>query len=538
MDEVKIEGADATMIKEYEKPMFDVTIISTSNEIQAKFWMNRLSVGVCKKNCKDTFPMVIGVSEDWDIDGAGNGLGTLYAYKKAHKWAYKLHNIDLTSLLKSKRVSVALFHTSGKGTRLAPLPASENNNKPGVKLPICHRLIDGSFVPITVLEAVIKSTCIYASSRKGRLSVFWGDQIFFPSTPFVYVPTHHIDVICVLQSHSFPTVEEWENKNLENYGIVAISKITKEAAQVEKVDHATAVESLKSFGEIDKIGTSLGSFSISIDFLSALCDEFHKELTSRKGKLDSDPHFWMPLTLPEGNYISLMTQKGIPDKQSLAHYKRMKNFKINFKMNGMGLFGAVDIGKNSYWCDYGQLRFYLTNNLKFLDIDKTSKFLHGFFGLTSNTMESSLGADVKLDKVSKVFASRISSGSICRSLISAVHTIDALLHGSIIINCTAKKIAAEKNSIVYNIIDKSENGITVGEGEVLVGLMNKDGNMVTLSSKLSLCGKFHWKKVVEGNLMSFEQAMYKNLKVDIVKVENKLRQIRLSALSSLVMKYQ
>ena len=31
--------------------------------------------------------------------------------------------------------SVALYHTAGKGTRMAPLPGAENNNKPGVKLP-------------------------------------------------------------------------------------------------------------------------------------------------------------------------------------------------------------------------------------------------------------------------------------------------------------------------------------------------------------------------------------------------------------------
>jgi hypothetical protein len=36
------------------------------------------------------------------------------------------------------KVSAALYHTAGKGTRLAPLPASENNNKPGV---VSHVLV-------------------------------------------------------------------------------------------------------------------------------------------------------------------------------------------------------------------------------------------------------------------------------------------------------------------------------------------------------------------------------------------------------------
>jgi hypothetical protein len=81
---------------------------------------------------------VIAVSEDWsDPSGAGNGLGTLYAWKKACEYAKSSSNVnggnpDLESLLQQGTISAALYHTAGKGTRLAPLPASENNNKPGV----------------------------------------------------------------------------------------------------------------------------------------------------------------------------------------------------------------------------------------------------------------------------------------------------------------------------------------------------------------------------------------------------------------------
>lgn len=60
--------------------------------------------------------------------------------------------------------------------RLAPLPGAENNNKPGVKLPSSLE-IDGVQVPLTILEAVLKQTGVYAANRKGRLSVFWGDQV-------------------------------------------------------------------------------------------------------------------------------------------------------------------------------------------------------------------------------------------------------------------------------------------------------------------------------------------------------------------------
>ena len=77
---------------------------------------------------------VLAVSEDWNAPGgAGNGLGTLYAWKKACALAaQKYDGMDLATELASNEISAALYHTAGKGTRLAPLPASENNNKPGV----------------------------------------------------------------------------------------------------------------------------------------------------------------------------------------------------------------------------------------------------------------------------------------------------------------------------------------------------------------------------------------------------------------------
>jgi hypothetical protein len=128
--------------------LFDVTIICTGDDHQAAYWMDKLQAGVFAHSSSTTttttsstakhFPMVLAVSEDWNgSSGAGNGLGTLYAFQKAHalaqlKFGVDNNNMDLTALLQEGAISVALYHTAGKGTRLAPLPAAENNNKPGV----------------------------------------------------------------------------------------------------------------------------------------------------------------------------------------------------------------------------------------------------------------------------------------------------------------------------------------------------------------------------------------------------------------------
>ena len=109
---------------------FDVTIICTTDDHQAEFWMSKLDVS---SSSGEQFPMAIAVSEDWNgSSGAGNGLGTLYAWKKAVQFAKDKFQIDLEALMLEGTISAALYHTAGKGTRMAPLPASENNNKPGV----------------------------------------------------------------------------------------------------------------------------------------------------------------------------------------------------------------------------------------------------------------------------------------------------------------------------------------------------------------------------------------------------------------------
>lgn len=133
----------------------------------------------------------------------------MYAYTKAAKLAKQLYDIDINEKLLSAEFSIGLFHTAGKGTRLAPLPGAENNNKPGVKLPASIQLGDGT-ASITILEAVIKQTGSYASSRKGRLSVYWGDQIFIPTVPIQYTVTHHIDILCSLGP--MPSEIEWKEK--------------------------------------------------------------------------------------------------------------------------------------------------------------------------------------------------------------------------------------------------------------------------------------------------------------------------------------
>ncbi|EED89895.1 predicted protein [Thalassiosira pseudonana CCMP1335] len=537
-----IESAMSAMTSTTKPPLYDVTIVCTTDDYQAAYWMDRLSNGVCKKpttatgnNDEGVYPMVLAVSEDWSPSGAGNGLGTLYAFQKACRVAQEKFGVDIGSDLKGGKISAALFHTAGKGTRLAPLPASENNNKPGVKLPVCHQLADGSYEPITVLEAVVRQTGIYAASRSGRLSVYWGDQIFVPTAPFEYTPSHHVDIMCTLEEEP-PTEKVWQERGLEKYGVIAVAKgESGDAAQVEKVDHPTAVRMLKNLGDIGRVGPSLGSFSVSAKILEALCEEFKEELASKDGKLDTDPHFWMPLTLPQDEYISLMSQKGVEEDESRSHHMRMSKMKESFMAanSELGLFGAVDVGNNACWWDYGQLKLYITNNLKLSEDGADADLLRRFFGVTSRVMNSELSG-VNVDASASVSSCKAKSGSVgAHSSIAAVEAEEIQIgEDAIVVNCAAKKIVAGKGAVLYNLISESEDGIVAEDGDVIVAVTDTDGKSMLLKSKIDICGGQAWKKVLDGNTVSFEEVHKQNRDADVSTIEKKRKELYKKASSS------
>ena len=79
-------------------------------------------------------------------------------------------------------------------------------------------------------------------------------------------------------------------EGLDKYGLIAVNA-QGNAAQVEKVSHATATALLSDgLGTVVSVGTSLGSFSVSEAFLSAMMEEYAPELAARKGSRDTDPH--------------------------------------------------------------------------------------------------------------------------------------------------------------------------------------------------------------------------------------------------------
>ena len=129
--------------------------------------------------------------------------------------------------------------------------------------------------PLTILEAVVRQTSSYARVRKGRCSVFWGDQVFVPSCG-VQQTDKAADILAALRP--MPTKEEWEAEGLHQYGLIAVAD-DGSAMQLEKVTYDVAVRYLPK--NVKQVGTSLGSFSLSAAFMASLLDEFAPELVAK-----------------------------------------------------------------------------------------------------------------------------------------------------------------------------------------------------------------------------------------------------------------
>eukprot|EP01064_Diplonema_japonicum_P031776 TRINITY_DN5792_c0_g1_i5.p1 TRINITY_DN5792_c0_g1~~TRINITY_DN5792_c0_g1_i5.p1 ORF type:complete len:544 (+),score=110.27 TRINITY_DN5792_c0_g1_i5:45-1634(+) len=496
------------------KEGYNAVIVCCSGVIEANYWQQRLesSRGVVVQ--EDT--LVVSVDEDWN-GGAGNGLGTLYAFSKAQTKALE-KGVDLQKKMASGEFSVAVYHTAGKGTRLAPLPGAENNNKPGVKLPSTVALKDNSTAPITILEAVIKQTSCYAASRKGRLSVFWGDQIFIPSISPAYKPTAHIDLLAQMLSE-LPTAEIWEKKGLSSYGL-AVEFTSGEGAQIEKVDHPTATRMLASLGDIKSVGPSLGSFSISSAMLEALLKEFSGELKAREGQLDTDPHFWMPLTLPVEAYCEVMGKKGWGEDQAKQHHKRLRGIMTDFNLNGLNVFGAVNAGEDAYWWDYGQLTFYYDNNMRFAQDGEENDAYRAFFNAVQGTpKDSNIASSCTIDAASCVASCTLHTGTVKASSLCNVTAGHIEADSCILVNVTAKSIKAAPGTIAYNVVDDSDEGLVLPAGKVITSVFAEDGSKITMQCQASVDGKDAWSKVLEGNPKSFEEVHAMNKGVDPTKCE-------------------
>lgn len=454
----------------------DIIIVSTENVLQEKYWEKRLRASrglIVKPTAR-----ICCVTEDWP-GGAGNGLGTLYAYVKA-KEKLARENVDLCERL-LQGASVALYHTAGVGKRLFPLTPSEYGNKTAIKLP---SFSGGNF--LTVLEGVIKQTGIFSSVRKGRLSVFWGDQIFIPSLPIETRSKSHIDILAIVNKLS--SESDWEQRKLSNYGLIVLDRQGK-AKDIEK----TSYQSVKKLIADKKIaldggaGISLGDFSLSAEMLFALLDEFSNELSAKNDKMDSDPYFWMPLTLDFETYLEALHERDTPITIPKEHYLRMQNFKQRFiKEFGNNIFGAADVGANTFWWDYGTIQSYMHNNLKICKEDAEAEAMKAFLQIDG-----------------PISHSRIRLARTHNSVIMGVNADELRVSDSIILHSNFNSLETS-NSLLYNVVEDMPQTYSKGtvRSDTFIPSTAEHIKMFTTKER---DGKADWKAKLADNPYSYEE---------------------------------
>lgn len=489
----------------------DILIVSTNSRQQQAYWQKRLEMTrgqVAKEEA-----CVVAIFEDWP-QGAGNGLGSLYAYEKARAPLMELYGVDLDAAQK-RGASIALYHTAGKGSRLAPLPGAEYNNKSAVKLP-GFLFIQNSWTPITILEAVIRQTAPYASSRPGRLSVFWGDQIFIPSLSTDYTPKHHIDILG--QFSPPPTEKQWQERGLHRYGLIARHS-QGSGQQVEKITYPS-MQKLLEEGHLNSkegLGISLGAFSLSFSMTQFLLEEFAQELQEKRVQMESDYHFWMPLTLSWDAFSTVLEGKPFDLRHMCAHHHRMQLFKEKIAQHSpeMGLFGALDIGEESLWWDYGQVKHYIDNNLKILDRTFESQVMRQFFRMAEVPYQTGSSA-LDVDSCSRLLHCDIKRGKVERSLLIGVRAEEIQAKNSVMINTLVPSVHAH-NCLLYNVVD--DQNLQPKAGSVRADVFLPHSHHFKLYTTLERDGSKDWSSKILSNPVTYSHVHTLNQRVNQIKAD-------------------
>ncbi|KJJ85125.1 conserved hypothetical protein, secreted [Candidatus Omnitrophus magneticus] len=521
----------------------DVVIVVSSLEAQADFWQKRLtgenningSGSVIKKDA-----IVLSVTESNWKGGAGNALGTLNGFMQAARKARDLGLIDIEKNLTGKAEitaltavfmefikgkNTAMFHTAGKGTRTAPLPGVELNSKPNIKL---SKMIDvkGVKEPITILESAIINTNPLADSRKGRLSVFWGDQVIIPVNNVDSKGTHHIEIL----GQEVPL-----DKEIESYGVL-IPGENGDISQREKLSLETIQELLPE-GET-KVYKSIGSFSITQSFLNALLNDetIVTSLVNASGVLNTDQDWWQALTSSREEYISTLTKKGVEQESAEQQWNTMKKLWDTFKSednSGLRLLGSTDVGEDALWWDYGQNKFYLENMQLLVENTMRGEVARQFFGISKKEWikDSKIFTDVKVSNSiiqnSTIKGGRLENCVVINSELKNVFAKNAIIIGSTVIELHAT------GGLVYNVVSKETY---VKEGQIIANIFHPKAGRIVMRTDIDRNGEKDWKGniPVYDNLYTYPEVaeLMKGKGVTVETVENTKRQYKDELLKS------
>jgi len=471
---------------------FDVIIVVASPG-NKEYWKRRIEA--TQNEILSPKTKIIVIEEDWP-GGAGQLLGTLYAFQKANEL------MNLKELLEQKG-TLAIYHTAGHGKRMAPLCGTEVNNKPGIKLPKMLKIEDKE-VPLTVLEAAILSTQIFAKTREGRISVFWGDQVFIPSQGVKRESRLPVEILGI-KKRFLLSKKDWQ-RNWQQYGILIPTKkrgiLLREKISWLKIQRLIE----RGYFKEDKEGKislikSLGCFSISLPFLESLLEEFSKEIEAKRRNLSTDFHLWVPLTSRKKEYQA--------EGGGGIYWERIKKIKRNFiqKTGRKRIIGEKDLGEKTLWWDYGNLKSYFLNLLKLLKRTDEGEAAREFFEAEKYYIGRKIEKGLKI-KNSILINSQIEGGKLQNTISVDSKITWAKIQNGVIISSQAKGIIAPEGKLVKNIFlynVKEEKLVRTLPAEVVTDIIPAEGTKIRMRTSLLRDGKRDWQVRIPPNIFAYSE---------------------------------
>merc|ERR1719446_1499804 len=105
------------------------------------------------------------------------------------------------------------------------------------------------------------------------------------------------------------------------------------------------------------------------------------------------------------------------------------------------MFGAVDVGLEQSWWDFGMLSLYRKNSLLLTEDSQDAKLLRRFFGVNeAKRVSADCSGDADIDATSVVSAMSAKSGKILNSAVHNVTCDEINADGAVLVGCAAKKI--------------------------------------------------------------------------------------------------
>ena len=136
-----------------------------------------------------------------------------------------------------------------------------------------------------------------------------------------------------------------------------------------------------------------------------------------------------------------------------------------------------------------------------------------FLGLSSRpSLSPPLSPSLSLDSSSCLSLCHFSSGHVTRSVMSQVRVRDISADDCLCVQVTAPALSAQRGSVVYNVV--SDLPLSVGEREVVVGVVDDLGVQRIIRSSLDIDGGKSWEVSVCGNALSFSQYYVENETAD------------------------